>query len=402
MARLDQTGFEFNSTNADVNGGDTFSGSTIGTTHVRSGTYGLRVSSLVSTTPQGYEKKNMASGAADSYLRAYVYIVTLPSATNQIININASSTLGASVRASIALTSAGTLVLQNAVPTQIGSASAAINDSNWHMVELRSNTIPASGSRIIEARLDGSVFATSSVQSQGTAQGYSVGGNLGAEAQTTGEWWFDDLALNDSSGTSQTSYPGSGKILQLYPNGAGDANGFLVQVGGTIGSTNNYTRVNENPPDDATSYNASAVLNAEDLFIVQDSGIGASDTVNVVMVGVRTADITASDATSGIKLEIEKTSGGTKLQSANLIPNSTTWHTNGTSSPRNYLIITYQDPDGSNWTQTTLDSMQIGYILDTVAVRAVGITNVWASIDYTPATTTITGASTRMMTGMGM
>jgi hypothetical protein len=31
--------------------------------------------------------------------------------------------------------------------------------------------------------------------------------------------------------------------------------------------------VNENPPDDATSYNASAALNAEDLFTIDVSAI---------------------------------------------------------------------------------------------------------------------------------
>lgn len=411
MARIYQDGFDLNSTTANLNTWDTWAGSTIGTTNARTGTYGMRVSSLSSGTAQGALKKWLASAAnGPFFFRAYIKIVTPPSATNTVMYFSAASTLGTNPRCSIALKSDGTLILQNPTPAQIGSASAAINDGNWHMLELKTDTNAASGSRTIEGRLDGSVFATSSAQSQSSSFSICVGGNLASEAQTTGEWWFDDIAVNDNSGSFQTSYPGSGKVLTLRPSAAGDVNGFLVQVGGTIGSANNFTRVNEVTPNDATSYNASAVLNAEDLFNVDDSGIGASDTVNTVLVGFRLADITASDATTAIKAEIIKTSGGTKSQSADVIPNTTSWNTNGPSSPRNYPLITYQDPDGSNWTQTTLDSMQVGYIIDAVAVRAIGITNIWASVDYTPssganasvtqvvATLTVTGGTQAIAT----
>lgn len=37
------------------------------------------------------------------------------------------------------------------------------------------------------------------------------------------------------------------------------------------------------------------------------------------------------------------------------------------------------------WKQTTLDSMQIGYTQDVTNVQAIAVSNVWASVDYTPA-----------------
>lgn len=403
MARIYQDGLELNSATAPLNSYDTFTSSTVGTTHVRSGTYAMRVSSLTSATAQGALKKWLASsGSGPYFFRAYIFIVTPPSGNNTIMAIGASSTLGGSVRASIALTSSGTLLLFNNTPAQIGSASNAINDSNWHMIELKSDASPASGSRVIEARLDGVVFATSSVQAQSTALAAAVGGNLLSEAQTIGEWWFDDLAINDNTGTSQTSYPGSGKIVHVLPSATGDINGFLVQVGGTVGSANNYTRVDEVTPDDATSYNASAVLNAQDLFKVGSSGVGGSDTVNTVLVGFRLANITGASATTAIEAQIEKTSAGTITSGSSVLPDTTSWNTNGPAVPRNYSLVTYKDPDGSAWTSTTLGTMQIGYEITATLTDAIGVTTIWASIDYTPAAI-VTGnkGSTLMMMGIG-
>jgi hypothetical protein len=386
MARIDVQTFDANSTTANILGGDIFSGATISTTHARTGTYAMRVSSLTSATAQGYLKKWLGSTAAGPYyLKLGIYVVTLPSSSNTIVQFNgASGSLGTTARCYITLESNGTLILRNATGTQIGSASAAINDSAFHVVELKHDGTPAAGSKVIEGRLDGSVFATSSAQSQGNPLAYSVGGNLASEAQTVGEWWIDDVALNDSTGTGQTSYPGLGRQLYLVPNAAGDVNTFATQTGGTAGAGNNFTRVNEVPPNDATSFNGSSTLNQEDLFNVTDSGIGASDTVNAVLVGIRVRNNTA-DVTSAIKAEIEKTGSGTISQGTAIIPNTTSWNTNGTSTPRNYTLVLYKDPDGTDWTQTTLDSMQIGYKLTAVGVNRVEVTAVWAVVDYTPS-----------------
>jgi hypothetical protein len=403
MARLHQSGFELNSLTTSVEWltiGAT--GATITTGAARSGTYGLRLSSLTSATAAGtLYKWAAATGAGPFFLRVYLNVQTLPSASNHIISLNgASGTVGSTPRSKITLEANGTLILRNGAGTQVGSASSALSTNTWYMVELKHDASQAGATDVLEAKVDGSVFATSSVQTLSNVFAYSVGANMDSEAQTTGEWWFDDTAINDTTGSFQTGYPGSGKIIHLKPNAAGDSNGFLVNVGGTAGAGNNFTRVNEIPPDDVTSYNASALLNAEDLFNCDNSGIGASDTVNTVLVGARFANLVSADATAAIKFEIEKTASGTKTQSAAIIPNTTTWNTNATAVPRNYPIITYQDPDGAAWTQTTLDSMQIGYIESTANVQTIGVTNTWASVDYTPAAATTT-VSTMALMGIG-
>src|SRR5260221_455738 len=121
---------------------------------------------------------------------------------------------------------------------------------------------------------------------------------------------------------------------------------------------------------------------------LDNSGLSSTDTVNLVAVGVRFADITAADATASFKVEVIKTSAGTKSQSAAIIPNSTTWHSNAPATPWKYPLTLYQDPDSANWTNTTLDSMQIGYIDSAINVRVVAISTEWVLVDYTPLAST--------------
>ncbi len=390
MARLYQDGFEFNSlsNSGNLNSWTTVSatGLSITTAAARSGVYGLRVSSMTSATVACVLYKyssTLLNGPL--YARGYLNIQALPSASNTIMNFSGSSLVNTTVRCSIMLTSNSTLSLMNDTGVQIGSDSPALNVNQWYRIELKTDTTAASGSRVIEASIDGVVFATSSAQSHSGSFSCTFGGNLAAEAQTAGEWWWDDICINDSTGSYQNSYPGSGRIIHLRPNATGDANGFLAQVGGTAGSTNNFTRVLDITPNDATDYNASPTQGAEDLFDCDASGLGSTDTVNTVLVGARFTDLVAADATAALQLEIMKTSGGTKQLSATRIPNITSWQTNGNSAPRLYPLVTYTDPDGAVWTPAMLDSMQIGYIISTAGTSSIAVSAVWASIDYTPA-----------------
>lgn len=382
MARIWQSGFELNSATSGVELGA--SGSpTISSTTKRSGGFAGRITSLVSTTPKWFNYGLAASAAKPYFHRFYLNIAVLPSAENTIF-MDANLPPANSVKETMTLDNTGALRLYNN-GVLVGSPSSALSTGTWYRIEIHRDPSPASGSRLLDARIDGVQFAgiTNGTFASNTSIFY--GGNLAGEAQTTGDWFFDDIAINDNVGSFQNTYCGAGSIIHLKPNAAGDANGFLVNVGGTVGAANNFTRVQEVTPDDATSYNGSVVLNAEDLFNCDNSGL-TNPSVNVVMVGGRVRDLTA-DATTAIKFEIEKTASGTKLQSAAYIPNQTGFHTNtGTSAPGIYPIVTYQDPDGSNWTQTTLDSMQIGYTISAAGVNAIDVTTVWASVDYVLAT----------------
>lgn len=380
MARLWQSGFEMGSLTSLLDGWSNITATAApSTTTVRSGVYSGRITNLVSATGQQYLYNVSATTTTGPlFFRAYFNYATLPSITNRILVWRDS---GGSTRISIDINTDGTLTLRDEDGV-IGSNSPALAANTWYAIELQYDGTGAGGAHIVNVRLNFKQFAGATNRNISTGiQSFRVGGNLQSEANTAGDWFFDDCAINDSTGTTQTSYPGEGRIIHLKPNAAGDANTFATQTGGTAGSGNNFTRVNELVPDDATTFNGSNTLNQEDTFNMENSGISLADSVTLVGVGARFRNSTA-DATTALKLEIKKTSAGTTSQSAAIVPNTTTWNTNGTVAPRNYQLIKYTDPDSGAWTQTTLDSMIVGYILSTGGTNRIDVTNVWASVEF--------------------
>jgi len=381
-ARLWMSGFELNSATDGVEFTSNSAPVAISTTNVRSGTYAGRI-----TAGAGFWRQVVATSNQTTvgYISVCVYVVAAPNATTQFVRW---STTGNVSQGNISMLTNRTLVLLKTDGTQIGSASAAVALNTWTCVELANDASTSPGTLTGRIQQDGAgswtTFATGNNSNQGAWARALIGNVTGA--QTTNDMYFDDWKVNDSSGSNQTSFPDNGKIIALRPSAAGDSNGFLTQVGGTAGAANNFTRVNEVTPDDATSYNGSAVLSAEDLFNMDNSGLQTYDTINVVAMGVRMADLVSADATAAFKIELEKTGSGTKSQSGTLIPNSTTWLTNAATDPKNYPLVTYTDPDGAAWTSTTLDSMQTGYIQTATNVQTIAVSTAWTYVDYTPGT----------------
>lgn len=384
MARLFSSGFELDTGNTGVEWESVNNSPAVNTTTPRSGSYSFNVTSLSSATRKAMLKSFLSAGANGPYYgRVYLNIATLPSAENRIIAFQNGATFAGVGELVITLDNGGLLRLYDSVG-QVGSASSALSTGTWYRIEFLFDRTAAGGSQVVSAQIDGTVFASASNRTLGNnVQSLMIGGNLNAEAQTTGSWFFDDVAVNDNTGSFQNTYAGSGKIIHLRANAQGDVNTFATAVGGTAGTNNNYTRLNEVTPNDATNYNEATANGQEDLVKCTASGIGANDTVNVVAVGIRLRNPTA-DATTAIKVEIEKAPSGTVAQSAAIIPNSTTWATNSESVPRAYPIIEYQDPDGGTWTQATLDTMQIGYKITAFGTNSIDATTVWALVDYTP------------------
>lgn len=383
MARIWQSGFEMNDTGTiewNIGG---FGSPTISTTTVRTGNYAGRIGNFVSGTSQRFVKGFTAADSINPFFfRIYINIATLPSATNRIIALRNSA--GAS-RLYVELKSNGQLNFVDNAAGQIGSSSTAMTTNTWNCIEIHYDATGGAGAAIYECKLNGIIFSSKSTGTiaDGLLQ-FLLGGNLASEAQTQGEWFYDDVAINDSNGGNQNSWCGGGGILHLKPIAPGDANSFATQTGGQAGSNNNFTRVQEVTPNDATNFNGSNTLNQEDLFNMDNSGLDANNIINVVSVGVRFRNNTA-DATTAVKVEIEKASGGTISQSAAIVPNSTTWKTDDTAAVNNYPLVLYVDPDGAAWTPSTVDSLQAGYKLTTGGTNRIDVSTVWVEVDYVPA-----------------
>lgn len=397
MGRLWSSGFELNSTTANVE----FTASavavpTIQTTTVRSGTYAAQVTSLGSGISKGlsYDYSSAVSNGPHFY-RFYLRVATLPSAENYICYITGTGEID------LTLDNTGALRLYDEDGV-IGSPSSALSLNTWYRIEITFDGTAAAGSHIVRARIDGTEFAGASNRSMsGGLKTFVFGGNLADEANTTGNWYFDDIGINDSTGSFQNSYPGEGEIIHLRPNAAGDN----AQWAGGTGST--FAEVDEVTPDNATTYIQSNTLNQISDFNIDatPAALASDDTINVVQVGTR---FTGEDAGSvvGFALRIKASASGTVEESSNIQFNSTTYFTNATAIPRNYALTLYDLPGASTtaWTKADLDSTQIG-VKDTVdpGLDGIRVSTLWLLVDHKPAGAVVAStAKTRMMMGVGI
>ena len=352
MARLLTSGFELQTVTAGVEWGSVGSGTpTIDTTLKRTGAASLKILNS-SATSTNIEVGIVAAGTY--YVRVYVYLTTSVNTASNIFNVI--STEGNAL-SGVSLNTDNTLQLiyRNASNTwvQTGSKSSAINDSAWHRVELYAK-FNSTTSMDMALRLDGvTVQDTITLTTKTVATTTLAGLDLNLfeinYGNCTGQVNFDDVAVNDNSGSYQNSWPGSGKIIMLRPNAAGDSAQWL-RAGTDSGA--NWSQCSQIPPDDATKYVRCSTVNYLDMYNCGNSGIGASDVVNVVEVGGR---FNRSGATSPtFKFRCIKASAGTQALSAAITPSATAWVTNANAVPRTSPIILYLDPDNSvPWTQAT-------------------------------------------------
>lgn len=373
MARLWSSGFELNTVTTGVEFDIVNTNFTVQSSTVRGGSYAGSVN-LSSSTGYIQSKFSGSDIATNWYFRVYLNIGSLPTANNTPL-IELLSNISNLV-ARIDLLTNGTLILRNNLGTQQGSASSTLSSGVWYRIEVNGNGAGTGATATIAARLDGSQFASGSASS-GTSVAFNTF-RLGQRFSTTALLYFDDIAINDSTGSFQNSYPGAGSIVHLRPSAAGD-NTQWTSTG------TNWTAVSEITPDDATSGNRATVLNKVDDYNIDDTpaAINSGDTINVVSVGARFTSDSAADP-SKFKLRFKSSSGGTVALSSEITPTSTSYVTNAPSTPFSYPITLYQTPDTTTLTKSNLDTSQIGAIVTTASAGSFvsRISTEWLLVEY--------------------
>ncbi len=383
MARIWSCGFELQSVTAAVEF-ETVTGSpAISTTTKRSGEAALRINPSAATRAMRHTFRSDSTG--ELYFRFYVYIAT---ATGGLVTIMRYDDSGAAPGCSVRMNSNRTLELWDEVAgAQVGSDSSAIALNTWARVEVRYKDNGAT--TVIEGKLDGSTWATTSV---GTGLGGGGHIRIGCITSATCDLFFDDIAINDTTGSYQTSYPGAGSIVHMQPDGAGD-NTQWQDDASTTGGTAVVGNINEVTPDDATNYNKRTLTGTKiDDWTCESSssaGIGSSDTVTLVSVGQR-AGATSTTATNRSNiLRIKSAAGGSVSESGTIDISVNGWLTHNDGSPKVYQLTSYTDPTtGSAWTPTgtnSLDNMQIGYKNGTSSTTEIRVSTIWALVEYVPS-----------------
>lgn len=370
MARRVSCGFELNSTTAGVELKTAPTGTvSIVTTPVRSGTYAGRCNPTAAT---GYF--TFTGATVPGYARFYVNFASFPATTIKIFD--------SGFRGLIKITSGGILQLfEGAGGTQVGSNSSALSLGTWYRVEFEMSN----NGDTIKARLNGIEFAS---YTNGSLNGDFTDFLIGILETETADMYIDDVAMNDSVGSYQNTYPGPGKIVILRPNAEGDNQAWTPSTG-----ADNSALVDEVTPNDATDYvstNTNGRLDDYDLPNPVTIGIGNNDIINYVAVGYRVFQ-SAGFGNGTVFARIKAASGGTVDESSSGLDDDGTWTTNNTDGNDLYKTLNnnsnYEQPGTSlAWTPNALDATQIGIRYElSVSTSTHQVSTVWLLIDYTPS-----------------
>jgi len=386
MGRLHTIGWEINST-TDGMEFTTYSGSpTIDTTIKRSGLSSGRISSMSSATAK-YFSLTYSAGTVNNFVRVYVYFATLPSAENRFLVLNDANNLTTPL-VYCTIDNTGVIKLYDEDGQITGTTT--LSAGTWYRLEVGANLTGAGSTDVITGKIDGTNFATSSTRNiSANPTTLVLGGNLNSEAQTTGDWYFDDLGINDDSDTTSNTYPGAGNVIVAFGTGAGASNQWTTGAARTAGTTNNYQNVDDNPPNDATDYIGSTTVNNQDLYTISPTAIVTGDTITLTMINCRWRNDVATS--SGLDVQINYVTSGTDTSTSNYTLNSTSWKTNAenASSLITPRFLNYTDFAGAAYTKATIDGSKIGVKLTTgTSANYIEISAIWLVVEYiaTPST----------------
>jgi hypothetical protein len=289
-------------------------------TTVRSGTSACKCTAGSSGSSASNVTCNIAFAAdpqTDIYIRAYVQLTTLPSATIPILRTE--TTAGTANSASVRLTSGGLLQLFNdQAGTQIGSSSlTALTTGVWYRVELhvRVDSVTA-GNRQAALQLDGvSVASGLHTGTPANLQNVRIGW-CSHPGITSAGFFIDDVAINNSSGASQNTWPGSGKVVLLIPTADSQVGSW---TGGVGGLTNLFEAVNNTPPiGTATETDLTQIESAD------TTPDNATDEYRATMTTYSAAGLVASDTLTLVQAVVdhgEDVAAGTKTGSFLILSN---------------------------------------------------------------------------------
>lgn len=322
----------------------------------------------------------------DYYFRWYDYIVALPTVATAILG---GFRITGSYKIDARLTTAGLLQFFNAEDTaQIGADSSAISTGVRYRFEMRCNSTTLA-STLAEFR----VYDASNnliYNPSGTIDLAALPTQVGC-ATTAGNATFDhvvsDMAVNDTAaGGTCTSWCGAESLVYAFPNANGDNSAW---TGSDADSTDNYLLIDEIPPDSADYVQSNTSGQIDDYNITNmPAGVGATDTINVVHVGVYAA---VSDATSGdpdIVLRIKATASGIVEESGSLDCNSVTFQGPAPlPANSNYQLTLYDLPGASTtvWTKADLDTAQIGVRESASDAHFARVAAIWLIAGHTPS-----------------
>jgi hypothetical protein len=174
---------------------------------------------------------------------------------------------------------------------------------------------------------------------------FSTGLNLGGEyAASSGmPCKFDDFYLCNTSGTAFNTFLGDCVVHSVFPNADAGTN-MMAQTGGGAG---HFTSVDEQSPDDDTSYLSTNQAGQKEMFSL---GAFPNDMIDVLAIGVN--------------IRVKKDAAGTGMYQACLAEGGSEVDSPDIASASNYVTsqsLYTQPPGGGVWTKASAQLAQIGF-----------------------------------------
>lgn len=225
--------------------------------------------------------------------------------------------------------------------TLVATANIVIASGEWHVWEIRV-VIGAAGS--ITLKYDGAQVIT---YSGDTRNGQSSVNQVFFNG-TSSSVWFDDIAINDTSGATDNSWCGDGGVLAaLVPNGAGNYTDLIASAGSA------YACVDEIPQNGDTDYVYESTVDKKSTFTMTDvAGLPTGASIARVWTEV----VGKQSAADGDKIATLLRSGTTDAQGSDQ---------NLTLAYNRFVCAEHlTDPaDGTAWTTTKLNAVEAGAVV---------------------------------------
>jgi len=245
----------------------------------------------------------------------------------------------------------GEIEVRQGTGTVVGTSSgAAISTGTWRFYEFKIKLNASTGTVLV--KVDGvEVLNLSGVDTinGGTSVG-AVRFHHNDDVSTSGDMKWDDVVIGDdvtgSPGDVQTDLLGDCSIEMLLPDGAGNYTQFTPSTG------SNYQNVDEAPTiDDDTTYNSSSTAGHKDSFTCGNLSATAGS-----VYAVQVTTVAKRDAGGGRLLrELVRSSSIDATGAGRYVP----------ADYSHKQSLFEKDPGGSDWTISTVNSMEIGYELET-------------------------------------
>lgn len=201
---------------------------------------------------------------------------------------------------------------------------------------------------------------------------------------------YDDVAINDDTGTFQNSWPGPEKIVLISESAD---NVVAWTKGGTAPAATNWQGVDDVPgtPDDNTAYNFEPGTTNEDRLVLSSVPAEVPSNATLTLLDVY-ARVAASSSSGTMALKVWD-NAGTGTEGPTFTVSTSTWRILTTAEHQVY--------DLTGVGTGLFGQYNIGYIAKSGSVEK-RITALWANLAWVPTSSTTTlFIATNPMNGMG-